>query len=179
MPDMYNFNQKPFRLENWDYTTPGAYFVTIFTHEKEHLFTNIKYRAAIETIWQAIPSRFHAQHVNLDEWVLMPNHLHGILILTNRADGSDTPSGEKPTKGGRGLQPGSVGAIVGNFKLLATKRIKQLSNGLIDTLWQNSFYDHVIRDEKHLLSVRKYIRNSPQRWAEKNDNLARLMSQLR
>lgn len=77
-PDKHH--RRSIRLHGYDYTQPGAYFVTICTQNKECLFVDPVLRSVVATYWQAIPR--HATNVNLDAWVVMPNHAHGIFVMT-------------------------------------------------------------------------------------------------
>ena len=84
MANQYNpdkHHRQSIRLRGWDYTTPGAYFITICTCRRENLFEEDTFRDLAENTWQNIPAQPHAQHVILDEWVVMPNHLHGVLVF--------------------------------------------------------------------------------------------------
>jgi len=72
-------HRQSIRLQGWDYTTPGAYFVTICTHQRQNLFRDERFKEVVENAWRLIPTHRHASHVRLDEWIVMPNHLHGIL----------------------------------------------------------------------------------------------------
>lgn len=81
---MYNPNihhRRSIRLSGYDYTQVGSYFVTIVTYQRELLFDNSVFRKVAETMWERIPRNFH--HVQLEEWVVMPNHLHGILWIVD------------------------------------------------------------------------------------------------
>ena len=164
------------RLPGWDYTAPGAYFITICTHERECLFYDDNFRRAAQGAWRAIPTRKQARHhVDLDESVLMPNHFHGILCLT------DYPPQlrNKKKRDANQLQPGSVGSIVKNFKSMVTKRINLVRKTPGEKVWQRGYYDRLIRDDQELEAVRQYIRDNPDRWAENEDNLDEHLSQMR
>ena len=104
------------------------------------------------------------QHVLLDEFVLMPNHLHGILVLTN--DQKKTSHRDVSTK--PNLRPDSLGAMIGQFKSVCTKRIR--GAGFSQFGWQERFYDHVIRDERSLGNIRQYIVDNPAKWELDEDH---------
>jgi REP element-mobilizing transposase RayT len=100
--------------------------------------------------------------VTLDEWVVMPNHLHGIVIM---AEASGGPHGETPRRGvSTTWKPGVLGAIIGQFKSNCTKRIR--SDGYPGFAWQPRYYDHIIRDEGSLARIREYIAGNPLKWPE-------------
>jgi len=189
MKQSYNPNRhhrRSIRLRGWDYTTPGAYFVTICTYQRENLFDHAVFRKVGENAWRAIPTHVHAQHVTLDEWVLMPNHLHGILVINESDDGWGEATGKDvPNASGRSLpvasplRPGSIGAIVGNFKSLVTRRINNLRRTPGGRVWQRGYYDRIVRNERALNAIRQYVRDNPARWAEDRDNLDVLLSNMR
>lgn len=179
------------RLPSWDYSAAAAYFVTICSHRRQNLFEDVPFRQVAENAWQAIPTRPHAQHVTLDEWVLMPNHLHGILVIAGsalpRVDPSaplentsvpDPRPGSQPDRRPIGLVPGSLGAIVGNYKSLVTRRVNNLRGTPGAPVWQRGFCDRIIRNERELNAIRQYIRDNPTRWAEDRDNLDTCLRQM-
>jgi REP element-mobilizing transposase RayT len=183
--DPRKHRRRSIRLRGWDYTSPGAYFVTICTHQHENLFDNDVFRDVTENAWRAIPTHAHAQHVTLDEWVLMPNHLHGIIVINEpvgrgEATGKDVPiASESSLPVASPLRPGSIGAIVGNFKSLVTRRINNLRRTTGGRVWQRGYYDRIVRNERELNAIRQYIRDNPARWAEDRENLDALVSRMR
>jgi REP element-mobilizing transposase RayT len=176
-------------LRGYDYAQVGAYFVTIVTHQRELLFDNIVFRKVAETMWERIPRNF--RHVELDEWVVMPNHVHGILWIVDVGTrhsvegtaGQEVPDNEFPLdnreivenasplrKTPAGLTPGSLGAIVGNFKSVSARRINKIRNTPGEPVWHRNYYDHIIRDENDLMRVRRYILENPIQWDEDAEN---------
>jgi putative transposase len=154
------YRRRRLRLDQYDYSQPGAYFVTVCAHDRMCLFGKIEQAemrlSAIGEIvaacWQEVPQHFA---VLLDEWVVMPNHLHAIVLM--RDDIHDL----RPTA--------SLGLIIGTFKSAATKRVKEaLRQG--SPLWQRSFYEHVVRNDADLRRIRQYITDNPLRWAEDSEN---------
>jgi putative transposase len=196
MKNRYNPNQhrrQSIRLRGWDYTTPGAYFITICTHQRENLLAEARFKAIVENAWLAIPGHHQARHVLLDEWVVMPNHLHGILILTDDGRGEVGAVGARqlgdaaicksiPTSNCLAptghMKPGSIGAIVGNFKSLTARRINALRRTFGGPVWQRGYYDRMVRDERELNAIRAYIDDNPRRWAEDRDNLDALFKKM-
>ncbi|MCP4358180.1 MAG: glucose-6-phosphate 1-dehydrogenase [Chloroflexi bacterium] len=168
-------NRKTIRLPDWDYRTAGYYFITICTYQRQYLFEDPRLYEIAANAWAYIPHQPHAKHVALDEDVIMPNHKHGIIqILT----GPDTPlpSSDHP----HGVLPGSIDAIVGNYKMLVTKRVKAMlkASGTDMKVWQRGYWERIIRNERELNATRQYIRNNPIRWAEDRENLDRLLSKM-
>ncbi len=176
------------RLRDWDYASPGVYFITICTYQRENLFEQHTLREIAENAWRAIPSQLHAGHVTLDEWVLMPNHLHAILVLKDRdqatavASPGTFPPTYQPSRSNqppRGMEPGSIGIIVGTYKSGVTRRINNLRRMPGGRVWQRGYYDRIVRNERELGAIREYIRDNPVRWDEDRDNLDTLLSKMR
>ena len=184
-PDKHH--RRSIRLAGYDYTQAGAYFVTIVTHERALLFNDPLLRRVAEAIWQHIPRHF--PHVALDEWVVMPNHIHGILWIKDvGARHSVKAVSATPDSGmGRHLErtqdiltnasplpagppSGSLGVIVGNFKAVTARRINRLRQVSGAPVWQRNYYERVIRDEQELNVVRQYIGDNPACWAEDMEN---------
>jgi REP-associated tyrosine transposase len=103
--------------------------------------------------------------VSLDAWIIMPNHLHGVIIFDDRTEGGSrtapTPSKEKP-----------LGRRIGAFKTLSTKRINQIRGTPGTPVWQRNYYEHVIRDENELNRIRTYIEANPAMWNMDDENPA-------
>jgi len=154
------------RLPGWDYAGAGWYFVTLCTKNRICFFGDVidgvMHLSPIGEIlaeeWQKTPQI--RPKVRLDEWVIMPNHLHGIIVI-------EPVVVETPRRGvstASRLKAGSLGAIIGQIKSICTKRI--WAAGYTDFAWQARFYDHIIRDESSLVRIREYIVNNPAKWQE-------------
>ena len=164
------------RLLSWDYSSSGYYFVTICTHQKKEYFGKINNRKMelsamgkiAQTYWKEIPKHF--PFVILDESVIMPNHVHGIVIITNQKhttndrilhlcrDGACPVSTHKTNV---------LGNIIGSFKSVVTKCANK---NRIPFHWQSRYYDHIIRSENELHSIREYIHYNPLKWEEDEEN---------
>ncbi len=151
------------RLPGRDYAAPGAYFVTICSTNSADLFGAVvagqvrlsEVGAIVAANWRWLESRY--PHVRLDEWCLMPNHLHGIVVVTTAVDGAETSAvSEGP---GTSLKP--VGRIVGAFKTRSTNQVNRARGTPGAVLWHRSFWDRIIRDEDELARIREYIRRNP------------------
>jgi REP element-mobilizing transposase RayT len=163
-PERHHRHQ--FRLREYDYTNVGAYFVTVCTKDKQLFFENESIKTIAQKCWEEIPQHF--PNVELDQFVIMPNHVHGIIIITERRD----VIYRLPTKNTFGpLKPGSLSAIIGSFKAACTRLIRRDTTCRVPTFaWQNRFYEHVIRNEKEMDRIRQYIIENPARWAEDEEN---------
>ncbi len=169
-------NRRSIRLPDWDYRSAGYYFITICTHQRECLFDDPRLYEIALNAWDYIPQQPHAKNVALDEWIIMPNHTHGIIEIIIEPE-SIHPGGEQQDS----LPSGSIGAIVGNYKMLVTKRVKAMlkASGTNKQVWQRGYWERIIRNERELNATRQYIRNNPIRWQEDRDNLDRLLSKMR
>jgi putative transposase len=164
--DHTRHGRRSIRLAGYDYAQAGAYFVTICTQERRPLLTTIDAAGhaltpigqVVARCWLALPHHF--SHVALDAWVLMPDHLHGIVVLRNPDLLSATPTADQPN----GTRPGSLNAVIQNFKAVSTRKVNQLRQTPRATLWQRNYYEHIIRDEAALGRIRRYIENNPATW---------------
>lgn len=147
------------RLKGYDYTQPGAYFVTICTKNRQCLLGEIvggvvqlneSGRIVAET-WQWLERQY--TYVELDAWVIMPNHLHGIIVIT---DGD--------------IQRKPLGNLVGAFKTVSAREINQLRQMSGCPVWQRDFYDRINRNDRSLQRIRQYIADNPLKWHEDADN---------
>ena len=149
------------RLTGYDYTQAGAYFVTIVTQGREPVFDNVVLQGIAESFWLRLPQRF--SHVSLDEWVVMPNHLHGILVISQDGPIPDPilPAGGVPPAG---APIGSLGAIIGAYKSTTTQRINRIRDMSGRQVWQRNYYERIIRSDAELDAIRRYIRDNPLNW---------------
>ena len=160
------------RLINWDYTSPWWYYITICTKEHTEYFGRIENHkmllnesgAIVENEW--LKTKIIRNNVDLDYFVVMPNHFHGILIINESRDVARNVSTQNKFSD---LAPktGSVSAIIHSFKSAVTKNIHEY--GCLDFAWQSRFYDRIIRNERELFNIRRYIEQNPLLWdLEKN-----------
>jgi putative transposase len=170
---------KPFRsvrLRGYDYTIGGAYFITICTHNRQPLFGKITDgKMHLNDIGQVavdewLKTASLRTNVILDEFIVMPNHFHGVVILKSDCNGTarraTTETFGKPVAN-------STPTIVRSYKSAVTKRVNALRHMPGASVWQHNYYEHVIRDENDLNSIREYIRYNPLKWAEDEENPAR------
>jgi REP element-mobilizing transposase RayT len=191
-------HRRSIRLSEFDYSTNGAYFVTICTQGRESLFGDIDDGAMtlneagrlVAECWAKLPDKFNG--VSLDEFIIMPNHFHGIIAIidnTNHIDlrgescirpplnyqGAMEKQGEHKVRP-YGTQNGSVGRIVQAFKSLTTnayiRGVKQSGwPPFPGRVWQRNYYERVIRDEKEMMAIREYIMNNPANWSDDEENV--------
>jgi len=167
--DAQRRRRRAMRLPGHDYTQPGAYFVTLCTHERAELFGSVTDGAVVlnpygEIVWEewfkAVVIRPNVW-LNKTECVVMPNHIHGIIWILDHPVGATRRVA--PTSP-NGPAPGSIGAIIGQFKSAVTKRINGLRGTPGAPVWQRNYYERIIRDESTLAAIRRYITANPARW---------------
>jgi REP element-mobilizing transposase RayT len=181
--NFYLKSRRSIRLSHYDYSQNGAYFVTLCTGGKKHIFGNIcndriewshTGRIAVQC-WTRIPDHF--TDAELDVFSIMPNHIHGIIIIDNDAGNElvgarhAVPLQEKRKFGP--LQPNSLHVIIGSYKSACSRIIHQL--GHRDFHWQRNYHEHVIRDDSELNDIRQYILENPHRWQFDMDNERRII----
>lgn len=166
--------RRSIRLKEYNYSEEGGYYVTICTHNKECMFGKIAngemrlndLGKIVREEW--LKTATMRQNVKLEEFVVMPNHLHGVIILRSDSRGTlqRAPTTErfgKPTSN-------SIPTIVRLFKSATTKRINQLRNTPKMPVWQRNYWEHVIRDGNDLTRVNKYIHNNIVQWQYDEEN---------
>ena len=180
--DSNKHHRRSIRLKGFDYTQEGAYFVTICTQNQACLFGDIvngqmrltDVGEVADICWRAIPQHF--PRVVLDAFVVMPNHVHGIIWIgpENRANvGAKIFSPLPPRPSQRSASEfrspsKTVGSIVRGFKIGVTKWVRANKN--FYTVWQRNYYEHIIRNETALNRLRQYIADNPARWADDQEN---------
>ena len=177
-PDLHH--RRSIRLREYDYTRSGlpapgsarqagAYDVTIVTRDRKALFGDVidgemrlnDTGRLIVDAWEWLGKRH--RYVELDSYVVMPNHLHGIIVITDdgKGDSRTSPTPRKP-----------LGRLIGAFKTVSTKQVNLALDTPGQPLWQRNDYEHVIRGEDELDRAREYIVNNPLRWALDRENPA-------
>jgi REP element-mobilizing transposase RayT len=191
-------NRRSIRLQGYDYSQPGYYFVTVCVHDrKQLLFGDVvenhmvlnECGKHVEHCWNEIA--VHFPYANIDEYVIMPNHVHGIIQLREmdnenvmvQSGGVNNPVGVQNFEPLRHFEllrndskqnefqhivPRSIGSIIRGFKIGVTKLFRAQKPGFI--VWQRNYYEHIIREETSLYFIRKYIRENPIRWDDASEN---------
>jgi putative transposase len=153
--------RKPNRLKYYDYANNGYYFVTICTKNRFPAFGEVvdkkmiynRVAHIVENCWLDLPR--HYKNCQLDEFVIMPDHFHGIIMIGDDCFENTQGNGYKP------FPTHNLSEIIRGFKTFSSKRINKEE---IPFQWQKSFYDHIIRNDKSLCNIRQYIYENPMRW---------------
>ncbi len=176
------------RLQGYDYSQAGAYFLTVCAYSRECLFGEVvdgkmqlnEYGEIVQDEWMR--TGVIRSDVVLDAFVVMPNHVHGIIVLVgatrrvalpgritpdgNAGAGRQNPAPIRP----RAAVSGSIGAIVGQFKSVVSRRINRLRGVSGAPVWQRNYYDHIIRNQGALDAIRRYIQCNPSMWTYDIEN---------
>lgn len=167
-------NRRSIRLPAYDYAQAGGYFITICTHHRACLFgSNVDGEMVLNDIGLTIVDEWTKTsalraNVKLDVFVVMPNHIHGIVLIIEPTE-NGLPS-YAPAKDFRSPSQ-TIGAIIRGFKSAATKQINIIRNSAGTKLWQRNFYERVIRNEDELGLMRQYIVENPAKWEFDKENL--------
>lgn len=159
MPTPFH-QRRSIRLQGYDYARVGIYYVTLCAHGRLCRFGTIENEEITLTqdgiivaeTWEWLAQ--HYPYVHLDAWVLMPNHLHGLILL----DDAQTTFHK------------SLGQLIGAFKTVSAKNINLHHATPAEKVWQRNYYEHIVRDENALNNIRAYIANNPARWASDSEN---------
>ncbi len=169
--------RRSIRLNGYNYCSSGIYFVTICTTDKKNVFGRIENKKialnnfGIIARNEWLKTAHIRTYVELDTFIIMPNHVHGILVITNNvaykemlpyvgATGSVAQKSIEPKSVAHvTLKPESLGSIIGQYKSVVSKKIRKM--GMNDFHWQRNYYDRVIRNDAELFAIRKYILNNP------------------
>jgi REP element-mobilizing transposase RayT len=179
--------RRSIRLPTFDYGSGGAYFITIVTHDRLPLFGDVldgqmqlnERGRVVEEAWTQ--TAIERAEIELDAFVVMPNHVHGIVWITRDEDDSSPPQhppGTPPraptaTAASRrfgAMQPRSLSAMVNGFKGSVTRRLRLVDEWPERVVWQRNYYERVIRDDEELGRIRQYILDNPRQWTDDEEN---------
>ena len=181
--DPINHHRRSIRLRGYDYSRPGAYFVTLCTQGRECLFGEIadeemvlnEYGKIVEQCWRDLTNHYH--NVQLDHYIVMPNHFHGIIIIKSVVTGSSVVgAGFKPAPTTTHPAPTNsdhpahkhhgLSEFIRALKTFSSKHINQIRNTPGTPVWQRNYYEHIIRDNLEYQKITTYIRNNPKNWRD-------------
>lgn len=183
-------HRKSIRLKEYDYTNAAWYYFTICTKDRKNLFGEIikgkmilnDFGKIVDEEW--LKTKEIRKNVDLDSYIVMPNHFHGTLIINYNENVGATrwvaPKDDAPTDTSNKIDQtikdraihriaptlisNSLGAIIGQFKSIVTKRIMRIDNKILKSVWQKNYYEHIIRNEVDLFNIRTYIKLNPLKW---------------
>jgi putative transposase len=159
-------HRRSIRVQGYDYTHPGAYFLTLCTHERLEILGAI----VDHEMKLSLPGKIAQQellrlakrfpHIRLGEFVVMPNHVHAVIFIVDHDN-------RAPTEEAFG-QPvhGSIPTIVRSYKSSVTWQVNRLRDAPAHPVWQRNYYEHIVRNERDLRRICAYIQTNPERWDE-------------
>lgn len=171
-------HRRSIRLKGYDYSQPGAYFITLCTYQRQYWFGEI-YQAKMHlnqlgniVAQEWLKSEQMRPNIKLDEWMIMPNHFHAIVWIV-QSEGvyegvCNTP--QRPQRPKFRRQRNSLASLISGFKSVVTRRINLCCHHNSLPIWQRNYYESIIRNEKALNNIRAYIQNNPINWDEDIDN---------
>ena len=186
--DSQRYHRRSIRLKGYDYRTPAMYFITIRTYNRNCIFGNINNGRMLLNIsgkvvdftWRDLPN--HNPHLRLDEYIIMPDHMHGIIIITKpcivKADSVGAGSEPAPTTPANKLsfpmidnrlsifnrQNPGIPDIIRQFKTFSARRVNDVRKTQGSPVWQRNYYEHIIRNDRTLHRIREYIIWNPCNW---------------
>ena len=164
------------RLPHYDYSQPGTYFVTICVTDRRCIFGEVvngemklnQNGIIVAGQWSGLPT--HYPNISLDEFIIMPNHVHG-LIRINCANFRSVGAGFQPAVApGKTKTHHGLPEIIRGFKTYSARKINELQDAKGKPVWQRNYYEHVVRSETSLHAIRTYILENPLKWDEDGEN---------
>lgn len=170
------FRTATIRLNGWDYSWPAMYYVTICTKNRECCLSDVKngqvYMSEIGKVlfecWLEISNHF--DNVKLDDWIIMPNHLHGVIAIEDNdfdKDGRDTTCHVSTVRKFGYMQPKSLSSIIQAFKASVKRECNKKG---LDFQWQSNYYEHIIKNDEDYARIKEYIANNPINWQNDRNN---------
>jgi len=186
-------HRRSIRLPNYDYTQAGAYFVTVVTHNRENIFGGVvdgemrlnECGEIAQREWERLPKRF--KHIELGAFVIMPNHAHGIIIIHDNGRGTadyaahdnlQDPRRAPTTTTEKFGKPvsGSIPTIIRSYKSAVALRVNYVRSGDSTPVWQRNYHEHIIRNDREMGNVWRYIESNPVLWEDDEENPNRVQS---
>lgn len=165
--------RRSIRMRGYDYSQEGLYFITICVKNRECLLGTIiegkmavnEFGSIVENVWNNLPN--HYPNIELGEFVIMPNHIHGIIAIVparnNVSAENIVPAGFKPAST-------PLSEIIRALKTFSARQINEKRNMQGTSVWQRNYWEHIIRDNRSHQNISNYIKNNPQKWAKNNLN---------
>ena len=179
--DPKKHHRQSIRLQGYDYSQAGASFVTVVTHQRDCLFGKIENGEMIlnelgkiaDECWRATPEHF--PFVELGMHVIMPNHMHGMIMISviGRGAAMLRPYDDDGNPHKINVKPKSLGAIIRSYKSAVSYRINKEHNAT--GIWQRNYYEHIIRNEHEMDNIWRYIESNPAQWDDDDENPRRAM----
>ncbi len=184
MSSQSRFHRRSIRLKGYDYSLPGTYFITITTWQGNWLFGEVVGNGVcLNPIGNLAAQRLLSLEryfsVQIDSWIVMPNHIHAIIQLQGPGTGeaSANKSGLNHSRladaspSANGTAPGTLGAIVQNYKSVTARQINRFRGTPGQPVWHRNYFERIIRNDKELRSIHAYIEENPRNWLKDPEKL--------
>ena len=173
--------RRSIRLQGYDYSRAGAYYITICTRDRQCLLGKVvdgktqlnEAGNIVQTVWEGLPQFYGG--VELDAFIVMPNHVHGVIVILAGVGAirkSRLPSKRSASVRITDRRRMLLSKIIGRFKMASAKRVNDLRQTTGSAVWQRNYYEHVVRDEESLNRIRQYIIDNPAQWDFDRENPA-------
>jgi putative transposase len=181
--DPNKHHRRSIRLKGYDYTQPGAYFITVVSYQRQYIFGEIVdgemhlnwVGRLVQREWQRLTHRF--PNIELDEFVIMPNHLHGIILIIKGTTETEEDNAIEISRCAHTCEqfgkpvPGSIPTIIRSFKSAVSLRINRSRESSSTPVWQRNYFERVVRDQSELKQIREYIQYNPAQWSDDPENI--------
>ena len=168
-------NRRTIRMAGYDYASAGWYFVTLCVHNHRPILSTVivdslaltDFGRIVQHSWLWLNNQY--AYVDLDSYVIIPNHVHGIIVINESTNAQSCRGGSRTalhSATGQSKKRKPLGRLIGVFKTRSTKLINEKSNTPGMRFWQRNYYEHIIRNENELAHIREYIRLNPAKWLE-------------
>ena len=181
-PDQPKYHRRSIRLNKYDYSQNGAYFVTLATFQRKCLFGKIMDgQIVLSSIGKIVREEWFTSanirkeiHLDAEDFIIMPNHIHGVVQIAGARNVGAQGLRPIPNSGGRRpplqRRPRSLSSFISGFKSSVTKRAIAFDETIAGSIWQRNYYEHIIRDEQEWARIRAYIGTNPANWARDEEN---------
>jgi putative transposase len=185
--DLEIYDRKSIRLKGFDYSLPGFYFITLIAKNRLCLFGEIEIGnihlneigLLVKDCWHGLAKTF--TNIKLDEFALMPNHMHGIVEQLDTSGKGEAFSARKVMLDDRnsenasplrphGTQSGSLSSVIQNFKSVSTRMVNKRFIKAGNKIWQRNYFERIIRNDRELNTIRQYIIENPMNWEKDVEN---------
>ena len=180
--DVKNLNdqrrRRSIRLQNYDYSKAGAYYITVCTRNRKLLFGDVvqgqmkinEVGRIVQNVWDSLPQFY--EDIELDAFIIMPNHLHGIIVIRSAVGAIHESPLQQDALRVRDRRRMLRSNMIGRFKMGSAKNINLVRKTSALAVWQRNYYEHIIRDEASLDRIRQYIADNPAQWEFDEENPA-------
>jgi len=176
-PDQPTYHRRSIRLDGFDYSQNGAYFVTLVTFQRQCLLGKVlDGQMVLSSIGKIVREEWFSSanirkeiHLDAEDFIVMPNHIHGVVQFVG-AQGLRPISNSGGRRPPLQRKPQSLSSFIAGFKSSTTRRVIAFDETIAGSIWQRNYYEHIIRDEREWARIRAYLEANPANWARDEEN---------